>query len=130
NWFNEGEICPAVGQGALAIEISMQNAAVKEAVLPLDHPATHQAVRAERAMLEALGGGCQLPIAAHSKYDSGQLHLTGVVADPGGTRLLRVCASGVPASPEDLGRRVAAELLSQGASELLGQPELDQRQDS
>ena len=47
SWFGEGEICPAVGQGALAVEISMKNAAVKDAVAPLDHPSTHQAVRAE-----------------------------------------------------------------------------------
>jgi hydroxymethylbilane synthase len=127
SWFSEGEVCPAVGQGALAIEISMQNAAVNEVVALLDHPTTHQAVRAERAMLEALGGGCQLPIAAYSKHDSGELHLMGVVADPGGTRVLRACATGVPDNPEDVGRRVAAELLRQGAAELLSHPEPEPR---
>jgi hydroxymethylbilane synthase len=119
SWFSESEICPAVGQGALAIEIKMQNTAVGEAVAPLDHPSTHQAVRAERAMLEALGGGCQLPIGAYAKNDSGDFQLMGVVADPDGTRLLRACATGKPEDPERLGKQVAEDLLRQGASELL-----------
>ena len=120
SWFSESEICPAVGQGALAIEIKMQNTAVGEVVSQLDHPTTHQAVRAERAMLQALGGGCQLPIAAYAERDSGNLDLTGVVADPDGTRLLRARARGKPENPEPLGKQVAEELLRQGASELLG----------
>jgi hydroxymethylbilane synthase len=123
SWFSESEICPAVGQGALAIEISMKNAEVKKAVAPLDHPTTHQAVRAERSMLEALGGGCQLPIAAYAKYDSGDLSLMGVVADPDGTRLLRACATGKPENPKNLGKQVAEDLLRQGASELLNAPD-------
>jgi hydroxymethylbilane synthase len=119
NWFSESEICPAVGQGALAIEIKMQNMAVGNSVAQLDHLSTHQAVRAERAMLEALGGGCQLPIAAYAKSDSGDFQLTGVVADPDGTRLLRACVTGNPENPEQLGKQVAEALLSQGAGELL-----------
>ena len=125
SWFREDEICPAVGQGALAIEIRMQNAAVKKAVALLDHRPTYQAVRAERAMLEGLGGGCQLPIAAYATHESGGLHLMGVVADPSGTRVLRVSAKGAPNDPEELGKRVATELLGQGARELLSHPELD-----
>lgn len=124
-WFPEDEICPAVGQGALAIEISLKNSDVRDAVAPLDHPPTHKAVRAERAMLAALGGGCQLPIAAYAKYGSGKLHLMGVVASPEGTRVIRARASGKPDGPESLGKRVAEELFSQGAGEMLSQPELD-----
>ena len=119
SWFSESEICPAVGQGALAIEISLQNSAVREAVAQLNHPSTHQAVRAERAMLEALGGGCQLPIAAYAKHDAGDMHLAGVVAAPNGKRLLRARADGKPENPEQLGQHVAEDLLRQGASELL-----------
>jgi hydroxymethylbilane synthase len=125
SWFTEDEICPAVGQGALAIEISAKNADVMEAVVPLDHQPTHQSVRAERSMLQALGGGCQLPIAAHARHDSGKIHLAGVVADPGGARVVRAMAWGKPESPEDLGKRVAEELLSQGAEKLLGQAPLE-----
>ncbi len=123
SWFSESEVCPAVGQGALAIEIKMQNTAVGEVVAQLDHPCTHQAVRAERAMLEELGGGCQLPIAAYAKLDSGNLNLTGMVADPDGTRLLRACASGKRENPENLGKQVAEDLCRQGASELLNAPD-------
>lgn len=123
--FGEDEICPAVGQGALAIEIRTQNAAVKEAVAEFDHPATHQAVRAERAMLKALGGGCLLPIAAYAKHQSDKLHLIGVVADPAGRQVLRARATGDPEIPEELGRQVAAELFGKGARELLNPPEPD-----
>jgi hydroxymethylbilane synthase len=123
SWFREDEVCPAVGQGALAIEVSLENANVLQAIAPLDHPPTHQSVRAERAMLRALGGGCQLPIAAYAKYDSGVMHLTGVVASPDGTRVLRTKASGKAEYAEDLGKRAAAALIEQGAHELLGQAE-------
>ncbi|HEV2245775.1 MAG TPA: hydroxymethylbilane synthase [Terriglobia bacterium] len=122
SYFREDEICPAVGQGALAIEIRTQNASVKAAVAELDHPATHQAVRAERAMLKALGGGCLLPIAAYAKHEVEELHLTGVVADPAGTQVVRATATGDPANPEELGRQAAAELLGKGAGELLNRP--------
>ena len=119
SYFREDEICPAVGQGALAIETRTQNAAAKEAVADLDHEATHQAVRAERAMLKALGGGCLLPIAAYAKHQFAKLHLTGVVADSAGTQVVRATAMGDPANPEELGRQVAVELLGKGAGELL-----------
>ncbi len=125
SWFSENEIASAVGQGALAIEVRLQNAAVREAVAPLDHAPTHQAVRAERAMLDALGGGCQLPIAAFANHASGQLHLMGVVADPAGTRVLHANDSGTPDDPEDLGKRVATELLRQGARQLLSHAGLE-----
>lgn len=117
--FREDEICPAVGQGALAIEIRKQNTAAKEAAAELDDPATHQAVRAERALLEALGGGCLLPIAAYAKHQFKKLELTGVVADPAGRQVVRAAATGDPEDPEELGKRVASELLGKGARELL-----------
>ncbi|MEJ2008981.1 MAG: hydroxymethylbilane synthase [Acidobacteriota bacterium] len=120
SWFREDELCPAVGQGALAIEVSTKNSNVKAAVAPLDHESTHRAVRAERAMLRVLGGGCQLPIAAYAREDSGKLHLAGVVADPSGARVLRAKSSGRPSDPDDLGRLVADELIAQGSRELLG----------
>jgi hydroxymethylbilane synthase len=123
SWLSETEVCPAVGQGALALEVSTKDKDILSAIRPLDHPPTHRAVRAERAMLQALGGGCQLPIAAYAKHDSGKLNLTGVVADPDGTRLLRVCATGKPENPEHLGKQVAEDLFRQGASELLNAPD-------
>lgn len=125
SWFKEEELCPAVGQGALAIEASIGNSAIQEAVSFLDHPASRQSVEAERALLSALGGGCQLPIAAHAAHHSSELSLRGVVADPTGARVLRARASGKPEDPESLGKRVAADLFKQGAGELLKQTTTD-----
>ncbi len=119
SWFSVSELCPAVGQGALAIEASIKNGSVLDAIEPLDHPPTHRAIRAERAMLRSLGGGCQLPIAAHTRHDGNELRLIGVVADPAGKRILRASLSGAALDPETLGTRVAEELLKQGARALL-----------
>ena len=119
SWFSEAELCPAVGQGALAIEVGARNANVMSAAKHLDHPPTHAAVRAERAMLQALGGGCQLPIAAYTSRDEREFRLSGVVADPAGTTVLRATLSGSPENPEELGVRVARSLLEQGAQTLL-----------
>ncbi len=118
-WFSEDELCAAVGQGALAIEASEEAEDVLKAIKPLDHASTHRAVGAERAMLRALGGGCQLPIAASTHWDGKALQLTGVVADPAGTKILRVTLTGTPDDPAALGARVARELLKQGAQALL-----------
>ena len=118
-YFCEDEICPAVGQGALAIEIRRDDERARAAVMPLDHVATHQAVRAERAALRGLGGGCQLPIAAHASPAHGGLRLMGVVASPDGARLVRASAEGRSEKPEDLGAQVAEDLLRQGAREIL-----------
>lgn len=119
SYFAPEEVCPAVGQGALAIEARHQDAKVGEAVKFLDHSATHCAVRAERAMLRRLGGGCQVPIAAHAVSASGQLRLLGVVANLDGSRLIRATGAAPLDEPERLGAAVADDLLSQGARKIL-----------
>jgi hydroxymethylbilane synthase len=118
-WFSETELCPAVGQGALALEAPREKALILNAARALDHPATHRAVRAERALLRSLGGGCQLPIAARTTARGAELHLLGVVADPAGKQVLRATLSGSAEDPETLGSRVAGELIKQGALALL-----------
>jgi len=118
-YFDFDQICPAVGQGALAIEIPRENAALERALAPLDDPATHLAVRAERAMLQGLGGGCQVPIAAHASLEGAQLRLRGIVASLDGSRLIRAVAAGVEEDPESLGSAVADDLLEKGAGEIL-----------
>jgi len=118
-YFAAEEMCPAVGQGALAIEIRADAALVAEAVECLDHAATHCAVRAERAMLRHLGGGCQVPIAAHAVAEDSQLKLLGVVANLDGSRLIRARAAAPVNEPEQLGATVADDLLRQGAREIL-----------
>jgi hydroxymethylbilane synthase len=110
-------ICPAAGQGALAIEIRAGDERVIAAVAFLDDVATRFAVTAERVALAALGGGCQVPIGVHCRPTSeSNYDILGVVADPEGSRILRSGASGNQA--EELGRAVAGDLLRQGASEL------------
>jgi hydroxymethylbilane synthase len=118
-YFSFDQICPAVGQGALAIEIRRDDAELKRAVTVLDDPTTHFAVRAERAMLLRLGGGCQVPIAAHASFEDGQLRLRGIVASLDGSRLIRAVAAGSEKDPESLGAVVAEDLLEGGAGEIL-----------
>jgi len=118
-YFSTEEICPAVGQGALAIEVRQGDTRIERAVAKLDHPATHQAIRAERATLRRLGGGCQLPIAAYAFPEADGLRLAGVVASLDGTRLLRAAATGPVDDPARLGAVVADSLVKQGAHEIL-----------
>lgn len=119
SYFRLGQMCPAVGQGALGIEIRANDPRAREAVAPLDHLATHQAVRAERAVLRRLGGGCQVPIAAHAAVEDGNLRLQGLVANLDGTQVIRAQSKGPVSDPEMLGATVAEALLRQGAREIL-----------
>jgi hydroxymethylbilane synthase len=118
-YFAPNEMCPAVGQGALAIEIRGDASKVAEAVRFLDHATTHGAVSAERTMLRHLGGGCQVPIAAHAVTEGGQLRLIGVVANLDGSKLIRATATAPVNEPERLGTCVADDLLRQGARAIL-----------
>ena len=118
-YFSFEQMCPAVGQGALGIEIRADDARACDAVAHLDDPATHQAVRAERAVLRRLGGGCQVPIAAHAAVEDGLMQLRGLVANLDGTRLIHAQTNGTASDAETLGATVAEDLLSQGAREIL-----------
>jgi len=112
-------MCPAVGQGALAIETRADGGPAGEICRKLDHPDTRIAVTAERAVLAALGGGCQVPIGAYATVDDGEIHLTAVVCTPDGARLIRRNASGPAGSGEELGRELGNTLLDAGADEIL-----------
>lgn len=114
------DVCiPAVGQGALAVEIKADDEEARRLLTPLDHPPTRTAITAERAFLERLGGGCHSPIAALGEVQDGRLRLRGMVASPGGDRLLRDSIDGDAASPQGVGRLLAERLLEQGAAEWL-----------
>lgn len=112
------QMCPAVGQGALAIETRPDGAGF-EACRALDHAATHSAVVAERAVLAELGGGCQVPIGAHARIDNGRLYLTGLVAAPDGAELIRAESQGDVADARPLGVAMGRELLERGARRIL-----------
>ena len=118
-YFTVSEMCPAVGQGAVAIETRAGDERIVEAVMPLDDPSSRQAVRAERAMLRCLGGGCQAPIAAYASSADEKLELLGVVAALDGSRMVRATAATPADDPEGLGATVARELLKQGAGEII-----------
>lgn len=109
-------MCPAVGQGALAVETREGDTA---ATGKLDDPDTRVAVTAERAVLGALGGGCQVPIGAYAQVDNGRVRVLGVVIAPGGARLVRAEREGVVSDAASIGRDVAAQLLAEGGREIL-----------
>jgi hydroxymethylbilane synthase len=126
------EVClPAIGQGALGIEIreptlpaGRQGAERREPSLlrivsVLDHAETHVAVRAERAMLRRLQGGCQVPIAAYAEVVGDTVVLQGLVASLDGKTLARGEMRGKREDPQGIGTALAEDLLSRGAGEIL-----------
>ncbi|GHV56552.1 porphobilinogen deaminase [Deltaproteobacteria bacterium] len=122
------EMLPAVGQGALALEIRQDDARTAEIVRALHHRPTGLALAAERGFLGFLGGGCQLPVAALAQAVKdreaalGRLELTALIADPSGRRVLRgrrVGSAETPAQAANLGQSLAAELMAQGGAEIL-----------
>ena len=108
---------PAPGQGAIALECRADDATVREAVAPLDHPSTARRVSAERSFLTALGGGCNVPLGAHAFEDGAGLELIGLVARVDGSEVLRGESRGTEAA--EVGCTLAEELLSRGAGLLL-----------
>jgi hydroxymethylbilane synthase len=109
---------PAPGQGAIAIECREEDGALRAALEALDHPETARAVAAERALLGALGGGCNVPLGAHAVTHGPELRLRAFVGDAsGGAALVR--AEGAGDQPKALGQRVAEQLLHRGAAALL-----------
>jgi hydroxymethylbilane synthase len=112
-------MAPAVGQGALAIETRAGDEAAREILSPLNHPPTAIATSAERALLRALGGGCQVPLGAHARVENGRLRLAAVVVSADGSTLVRAAVEGSSDDPESLGRQAADELRAQGAAALM-----------
>lgn len=110
---------PAAGQGALALVARADDAATLDLLHHLDHPDTRAATAAERAFLARLEGGCQIPIGALGIVADDQLHLQGLVASLDGGTVVRGEQHGVTAQPEALGRRLAEQLLGQGAGAVL-----------
>ncbi|HTV53345.1 MAG TPA: hydroxymethylbilane synthase [Terriglobia bacterium] len=118
-YFRISEICPAVGQGALAIEIRQGDDRVRRAVQPLNDFQTHTAVDAERIVLRQLGGGCQTPIAVHAEVADKLLSMSGVVARPDGGEIIRATAQGTIEDIDGVTAQLASELIEQGARAIL-----------
>ena len=113
------DFLPAVGQGALGVEVREDCRDVLEMTSFLNHQPSRVCVEAERAFLAALDGGCQVPIAARSVLRKDRLELEGLVARPNAAEVLRRTLEGPAEQAADLGRRLAEKLLSAGADRIL-----------
>lgn len=125
--FAVDELCPAPGQGALALETrcphNAADAAIHEAVAALNCAEVAYATTAERAVLNSLGGGCNLPLGAFCHLVDNDWHLHAMVVSPDGEQVAQVIERAQQgASPEELGQRAADALKARGALELLGEP--------
>jgi hydroxymethylbilane synthase len=110
---------PAPGQGIVAIEIRLDDARARDAVSRADDRAARASLAAERSIVTALGGGCQLPLGAIAVHERNGLTLHAMVATPDGRRVVRRSLSGTLDDPAALGARVAEELASAGAVAIL-----------
>lgn len=115
---------PAVGQGAVALEIRENDDAMRKLVALVDHAPTRAAVLAERGFLREVQGGCQAPVAAHATLQGEYLILEAVVAAMDGSKVLRRSMEGPMAKPEALGVALARDLFDLGARDLLAKPRL------
>jgi hydroxymethylbilane synthase len=113
-------MCPAVGQGALAVETRRDDQGTRALLGFLDHAATRMEVECERAFLGRLGGGCQVPIGAYAvSEDLHEIWLHAMVGRPDGSEILRELRARENMQPAEMGRRVAQRLLTRGASKIL-----------
>ena len=110
---------PAGGQGAVGIECRSDDARIKQLLAPLAHDETSYRVIAERALNRRLEGGCQVPIACYAQLNAGELSMNALVGSIDGKRILRAAGNDAADNAEQLGIRLAEELLAQGADEIL-----------
>jgi len=118
-YFDDNIMLPAVGQGALCIEIREQDTRITSLVDCLDHYHTRRIVLGERAFLHRLEGGCQVPIAAYGQIEKNVFTLTGLVASVDGKTIIKNEMSGAEENSENTGIKLAENLLAAGAKELL-----------
>lgn len=110
---------PAVGQGALGIEIRDGREDMLAWLKPLNHADTAACVEAERAMSRALAGSCTVPLGAYAHIENGRLHMTGFVASVDGREMVRDTVDGAPHEANALGRELASKLIARGADRIL-----------
>ena len=116
------ECVPAPGQGIIAIEIRTDDAATREAVARVNHDDASRALEAERALVTALGGGCQMPIGGLARpVGASDLEMHAIVASLDGARVIRYKKVGTRTDAAALGRDVAQALLKQGAADILNE---------
>jgi hydroxymethylbilane synthase len=114
-------MCPAVGQGAIGLEIRSDDDFMLDACRRLADLETMACVTAERVVMRTLEGGCQVPIGAYCRFEDDMLVMDGVVASIDGTNMVRYRLEGSPAAPEMLGAMMVDHLLDLGAAEILAE---------
>lgn len=114
-------ILPAVGQGAVGIEIRSNDDTILKLLAPLDDKNSRICIQAERAMNQALQGGCQVPIACYSQLTNDLLTLTGLVGSIDGSKIIKATLTKSATEPEILGQQLASELLAKGADKILAE---------
>lgn len=110
---------PAVGQGALGIEINAARQDLLPILAPLNHADTAACVEAERGMSRALAGSCTVPLGAYAECHGDEIHMMGFVASVDGREILREEIRGAASTPETLGQQLADKLIAQGADRIL-----------
>jgi hydroxymethylbilane synthase len=110
---------PAIGQGAIGIECRCDDRRMQELIAPLNDIPTHTCVRAERAINARLSGGCQAPVAGFAELEGDQIFVRGLIGYPDGSQIIGSQTRGRAEQAEELGRRVAEDLLAQGAGKIL-----------
>jgi hydroxymethylbilane synthase len=111
----------AVGQGALGIVCRSNDQATQQVLSSLEHPSTRIAVTAERALLRALGGSCQVPVAGKARVEDDHVHLKGLIASLDGQRLIEATISGPSSEAGQLGLQLGERLIGAGAAEILAE---------
>ena len=130
--FDEETMLPAPGQGIVAVQIRSDDPTTAEAVRRIHEPVSEAEGTAERVFLAGLGGGCLVPVGARGRVRDGRLRLSGYVGDPGGSPWIRRSLEGSASEAASLGRKLADEMLGEGAKAILdkvrgsGEPAPDQ----
>jgi len=119
SYLNPDIMIPAIGQGSLAIEFRSQDNLIKEILLKIHDKNTEICVRAERALLKRLEGGCQVPIGGYAQILGEELIMTGIVGDENGEKIIKSGINGNISDPEGLGISIAEEILKSGGEEIL-----------
>ncbi|MBI1884046.1 MAG: hydroxymethylbilane synthase [Chlamydiae bacterium] len=117
--FDFDQMLPAVGQGALAVEIRSDDEEVQELLQPLQNEDLFFTTSAERAFLKAMGGGCRLPLAGYAEIQGDEIFLQGLVASVDGSQMILDQMTGLKSDFEMIGKNLAKEMLNKGAKEIL-----------
>lgn len=116
---SKDELLPAVGQGTLGIQINSKNKELEEMLKPLHDEETNYKILAERALLRTLEGGCQVPVGANAEITGNTLMLDSFIGSPDGVLFLRKKIEGDKKDAEELGKKLATELINAGAKRIL-----------